>query len=341
MYPANAKKLPERTAVTRNVWTVIAWAGALGAALWLAGPASAETLDNCRREYAARKAAGEAKGEREKKFIAAGRAGRATTAPGSLSEAKTGDKPPQGPIDKDEISKETENPVTRWITVPLRYEPEFDDGPYKLTKETFELDQAVAPFKLNDDWALITRTKLPLVVQPPKSTGADWETGLNNGYTTFFLSPERGQGFYWGVGPVLYYPATNTAIGVNKWGSGPSFAFIVKNDSPLTFGLVVNNIWSSGGGPDSDRTNQMLLNPFVSYHLGDGWAISSSPDITANWIASGGKWTVPVGGGVSKVIEVGGQSIKLALDAYYNAIRPKADQETWLMQFTLTFVFPR
>ena len=37
-----------------------------------------------------------------------------------------------------------------------------------------------------------------------------------------------------------------------------------------------------------------------SYHFGDGWAISSSPSITANWIAKGEKWTVPVGGGLSK-----------------------------------------
>jgi len=31
------------------------------------------------------------------------------------------------------------------------------------------------------------------------------------------------------------------------------------------FGAVADNIWSSGGPPDSsDRTNQLLLNPFVS-----------------------------------------------------------------------------
>jgi hypothetical protein len=80
------------------------------------------------------------------------------------------------------------------------------------------------------------------------------------------------------------------------------------------------------------------LNPFVSYHLGDGWAISSSSDITANWIASGGKWTVPAGGGLSKVVQIAGQDVKFAVDAYYNAVRPKADEETWLMQFTVTFL---
>ena len=61
-----------------------------------------------------------------------------------------------------ELSKEIENPVTRRITLPLRYEADFLDGAYKATKDTFEIDQAVVPFRLNDDWALITRTKLPV-----------------------------------------------------------------------------------------------------------------------------------------------------------------------------------
>jgi hypothetical protein len=245
-------------------------------------------------------------------------------------------------VSDTELSKEIENPVTRRITLPLRYEADFLDGPYKTTKETFEIDQAVVPFRLNEDWALITRTKLPAVVQPPKKLGDHWAAGLSNGYTTFFLSPEHGEGFYWGLGPVLYYPsATNSTVGVNKWGSGPSAAFIKEDESPWVFGAVANNIWSFGGPPgSSDRTNQLLLNPFVSFHFADGWSVGSSPNITTNWIASGGKWTVPVGGGFAKLVRLGEQPIKLDLDAYYNAVRPKASNETWLLQATVTFQFP-
>ena len=63
------------------------------------------------------------------------------------------------PITNDDFSKETENPVTRQITLPLRYQADFLDGADRLTKSTFKLDQAVAPFRLNDDWSMITRTK--------------------------------------------------------------------------------------------------------------------------------------------------------------------------------------
>ena len=162
-----------------------------------------------------------------------------------------------------EVSKETENPLTRQITIPLRYEAEFHDGADKATKDTVEISQAVVPFRLNQDWALITRTKLPVIVQPPKKQGQHWATGIGNGYTTFFLSPEWAPGFYWGAGPLLYYPsATSATVGVHRWGTGPSVGFFRKDESPLVFGAVVNNIWTPGGPPgNSDRTNSLLLNP--------------------------------------------------------------------------------
>ena len=82
------------------------------------------------------------------------------------------------PMDATELSKEIENPVTRRITLPLRYEADFLDGAYYATKNTFEIDQAVVPFRLNEDWALITRTKLPFEVEPPKKLGDRWAAGL-------------------------------------------------------------------------------------------------------------------------------------------------------------------
>jgi hypothetical protein len=246
------------------------------------------------------------------------------------------------PTSNSELSKETQNPVSRVFTLPLRYQAEFNDGPYRSAKNTFEINQAVTPVRLSDDWALIMRTKLPGYSQPPKKLGEHWTAGLGNGYTTFFLSPAHGDGFYWGAGPVLYYPtATNPALGINKWGAGPSVALVKKDASPWTLGAVVNNIWSPGGPPGSkDRFNSLLLNPFVSYYFGDGWSVGSSPSITSNWLSKAGQqWVVPVGGGIGKVSRIGGQPVKLALDGYYNAVRAQASNENWTLQLTMTFLF--
>jgi hypothetical protein len=64
----------------------------------------------------------------------------------------------QSDTDTD-ISKDVENPVTQRVTVPSRYEADFNDGAYKATKGIFSLDQAVLPFSLTEDWLLITRSK--------------------------------------------------------------------------------------------------------------------------------------------------------------------------------------
>ena len=128
-------------------------------------------------------------------------------------------------------------------------------------------------------------------------------------------------------------------LGATKWGSGPSVAFIHEDAGPWVFALVANNIWTFGGAAGNNATNQMLLNPIIGYHFADGWALSSSPEIKANWIANGNKWTVPVGGGVSKVIRIGDQPLKLGLFAYYNAIQPTASEDPWQLQATLTFIF--
>ena len=173
------------------------------------------------------------------------------------------------------MSKEAENPVSRQITLPLRYQADFLDGANQLTKSTLEVDQAVVPFLLNDDWSLITRTKLPAEALPPKKTGDPWADGLaNNGYTTFFLSPEHGRDFYWGVGPVLYFPATSTLAGGDEIGLGAIGGIHPQGHRPVGFRSRCNNIWTFDGATGDNATNQMLLNPFLSYHFADGWALS-------------------------------------------------------------------
>lgn len=54
-------------------------------------------------------------------------------------------------------------------------------------------------------------------------------------------------------------------------------------------------------------------------------------------IGSGDKWTVPIGGGLSKSMQLDDQPIKIAVDAYYNAIRPKPNSDPRVLQVTLTF----
>ena len=56
----------------------------------------------------------------------------------------------------------------------------------------------------------------------------------------------------------------------------------------------------------------MLNQYFIRYQIKKGWYVTSSPIITANWQASSGNvWTVPLGGGVGRVMKLGFHPVNL------------------------------
>ena len=97
-------------------------------------------------------------------------------------------------------------------------------------------------------------------------------------------------------------------------------------------GVLLNNQWSVGGNPLRPAVNTFLAQPFVNYNMAHGWYLTSSPVITANWLAaSGEKWTVPIGGGFGRLFKVGDQPVNAQIQAFYNVERP-TDAATWQLR---------
>jgi hypothetical protein len=88
------------------------------------------------------------------------------------------------------------------------------------------------------------------------------------------------------------------------------------------------------------NVNQMLINPFVNYNFPDGWYLTSGPDVTADWLANGRKWTVPVGGGFGRLFKLGEQPINMQLQAFYNVATPRGGAK-WQARFQVQFLFPQ
>ncbi|RDV05257.1 hypothetical protein [Undibacter mobilis] len=85
-----------------------------------------------------------------------------------------------------------------------------------------------------------------------------------------------------------------------------------------------------------NRINAQL---FLVYNFPDGWFVSSSPIITADWsAASHDRWTVPFGGEIGRVFEINGQAMSASAGLYYNAVRPDNSAE-WKARLNLTFIF--
>jgi hypothetical protein len=84
----------------------------------------------------------------------------------------------------------------------------------------------------------------------------------------------------------------------------------------------------------------MLLQPFVNYNFGAGWYVVSAPVLTANFEANDqDTWTVPVGGGVGKIVRVGQQPVNIRAQAFYNVERPAGGPE-WTFELEIQLLFP-
>lgn len=270
----------------------------------------------------------------------------------------------QSSDDKDAgaLQKAVQNPVADLISVPAQDNTNLDIGPFGRNQNVLNI-QPVIPVHVSEKWNLIIRWITPLIWQPApgsadlQALGINENTpaylaaqdaqenagvyGLGDMVPTFFLSPAKPHKLIWGLGPAFTLPtATSTVLGQGKLSLGPSFVALAQ-PGKWTLGDLVNNVWSIAGSGSRPAVNQMLNQYFITYQLGSGWYVTSSPIITANWKAESGKvWTVPFGGGVGRVTKIGFQPVNVTAQFYGNAVYPTGGSP-WSMRLQIAFLFPK
>jgi hypothetical protein len=239
-----------------------------------------------------------------------------------------------------ELAKKTQNPISDLISVPFQSNFNYNVGPGNDLQYVLNI-QPVIPFRLTDNWNLITRTTIPLIDQPLLAPGFGDEFGLGDIQASLFFSPAKPGAFIWGLGPVFQFPtATDQSLGQEKWAAGPT-ALALTIQGPWVVGILANNLWSFAGDDGRQDVNQMLLQYFINYNFAGGWYLTSSPIITADWEAnSDNRWTVPIGGGGGKIVRIGKQPLNLQLQAFYNVEHPDNGPE-WSLRFQFAFLFPK
>jgi hypothetical protein len=155
------------------------------------------------------------------------------------------------------------------------------------------------------------------------------------------LSPRQAiNGWVWGAGPIVELPtATDTALGSNIWGLGPT-AVIVRTTKSTVSGVLANDVISLGGTPGANGTryNLLTINPFLNFNFPGGWFVGSVPIITASLDSPGAKWTLPIGLQGGRLIKIGQRPVNLLAGAYYNALRLRYGA-TWQLRAQIAIVF--
>ncbi|MGB5746296.1 MAG: transporter [Desulfobacterales bacterium] len=242
--------------------------------------------------------------------------------------------------DKTELAKASQNPVSSLISVPFENNFNLNAGPEDKLDYVLNI-KPVLPVGLTGNWNLINRAIVPVINQGERFPGQGSQFGLGDITYQGFLTPAKTGKFIWGLGPMLVMPTgTDNRLTSGKWSAGPA-AVGLSMPGHWVLGALLYNVWSFAGADDNPEVNTMGLQYFINYNLPDGWYLSMSPTITANWEAdSDNTWTVPVGGGFGRVFKIARQPINASLKANYSVERPD-DASDWNIAATVTFLFPK
>ncbi len=246
----------------------------------------------------------------------------------------------------DDLRAAVQNPISSLISLPFKFN--FDYGAPNGDASFLSI-QPVIPVTVGD-WNLVNRLIVPLIDSPgpiagtpgiPNPVPGNGKSGLGDINYSLFFSPVKYDRWIWGFGPSISAPtASDDQLGAGKWSAGPTFVALTQPKWG-SMGVLLRQLWSFAGDSDRSRVSQLLIEPFVNYNLHGGWYLISDMVITANWEASSGqKWTVPLGGGVGKLMKIGNQPVNVRAETYYNVERPDLAPR-WQWGFTVQFLFPK
>jgi len=243
--------------------------------------------------------------------------------------------------DAEALAKQLANPVASLISVPFDADYDHDLGPFDDGERVTLVAKPVVPFPLGDDWNLITRTIVPFVHLRDLAPGVNDQSGLGDVQASFFLSPTAPTaGWIWGAGPIVLLPtATDTLLGSDKWGAGPT-AVALRQEGPWTFGALANHVWSFAGDHDRPAFDRTFLQPFLVYTTRKATSFTLQTESSYDWKADA--WTVPVNLLVAQVLRIGPQLLQLRAGVRYWAETPtNTGPEGFGARVGVTLLYPR
>lgn len=239
--------------------------------------------------------------------------------------------------DADALAKQLQNPVANLISVPFQFNYDWGYDPFNGSRMLLNI-QPVVPLSISEDWNLIARVILPVIWQSDVVNN-DSQFGLGDTVISGFFSPKEptAGGLIWGVGPVLLVPtATKDLLGGEKFGVGPT-AVALQQAGSVTFGALVNHIWSVAGDDNRADVNVSFFQPFMAKNFAGGYALSVNTEISQDWDNDLTNGSLNVVG--SKVVTLGSQMAQVFLGPKFPY--GNANRADFGVRFGLVLLFPK
>lgn len=240
--------------------------------------------------------------------------------------------------DDQELAKQSQNPVAAMVSLPMKNKFNFGAGSEDAFIYELEL-QPVYPVSLGQV-NLINRFIVPVAYQEGLYPGMDDEFGLRNITYQAFFSPAAPGDVIWGLGPAVIMPTnTDDSLGNDKWAAGPA-ALALTIKGPWVSGMLAQHFWDFAGDNDAANVNVSTLQYFINYNT-PNYYLNTSPTMSYNWDTNGSDaWTIPIGGGIGKIVRFGERPVDLRLSAYWNAKAPESSAD-WFAEFQIKLMFPK
>jgi hypothetical protein len=238
-----------------------------------------------------------------------------------------------------ELAKKLSNPVASLISVPLQSNVDSGFGPLGEGQKFTLNVQPVIPFRLSENWTLISRTIVPIVSQENFLPGSGSQFGLSDTLQSLFLSPSAPGKLIWGVGPALLIPTgTDTLLGTGKWSAGPT-AVVLTQANGWTVGALANQLWSFAGDASRSEYNKLYVQPFLNYTTKRATTYGLSAEGTYDWTGPG--LSMPLVASIGQVTKVAGQLISLTVGLKYYVATVPNGPHGFGGRLVLTFLFPK
>ena len=238
---------------------------------------------------------------------------------------------------EQELAKKLANPVASLVQVPLQNNFDFGVGPKKGVRWTLNV-QPVAPFTLNKSMNIVTRTIVPIVYQSNVFGDSSEQFGLGDTVASqFIVAKEPKNGLIFGYGPVELIPtATDSKLGGKKFGLGPT-AVALKQQGPVTIGLLGNHIWSVAGDGNRPDISATFLNPFYTVTNKNSFSVTGQCEFTYDW--KNKQTTLPLIASFSQVTKLNGMPASFSFGAKVYVARPSSAPR-WGLRASYTLLFP-
>jgi len=243
--------------------------------------------------------------------------------------------PPPTANEAAELAKKLANPIASLISVPFQNNTLYGIGANNGTQNVMNF-QPVIPIKLSESLNLITRWIFPLVTQYNLTGENTSQSGLGDATISAFFSPSHTKnGLTWGAGPAFLVPtATDKYLGSGKFGVGPT-AVALKQGHGMTYGGLINQIWSVAGQADRANVSVLFIQPFFVCNGKSGAGIGATGYMTEDWESKtfSSYVVLPVSG----ITKLGKQIAQLAVGPQIPISGPNRGDFGWRAQLTLIF----